>query len=101
MVCPCDYRDADLTEFGTCYWGLYVSEAVAAGKQVVESIPERRPFGGKITAMEIKPSEAKDTRALPLPVWRCKVCGYLCAREEPPEVCPICKVKKERFERFM
>jgi ferredoxin-thioredoxin reductase catalytic chain len=19
MVCPCDYRDADLTEFGTCY----------------------------------------------------------------------------------
>jgi len=19
MVCPCDYRDADLTDFGTCY----------------------------------------------------------------------------------
>ena len=35
------------------------------------------------------------------PVWRCKVCGYLCAREHPPEVCPICKVPKERFERFM
>jgi ferredoxin-thioredoxin reductase catalytic chain len=39
--------------------------------------------------------------ALPLPVWRCKVCGYLCARESPPEVCPICKAKKERFEKFM
>jgi len=33
-------------------------------------------------------------------VWRCKVCGYLCARTEPPEVCPICKVGKERFELF-
>ncbi len=33
-------------------------------------------------------------------VWRCRVCGYLCAREEPPDVCPICKVKKDRFEKF-
>ncbi|MGD0237952.1 MAG: rubredoxin-like domain-containing protein, partial [Syntrophorhabdales bacterium] len=32
---------------------------------------------------------------------RCKVCGYLCAREEPPETCPICSAKQERFERFM
>jgi len=39
--------------------------------------------------------------ALAYPVWRCKVCGYLCAREEPPEQCPVCKAKKERFERFM
>jgi rubrerythrin len=29
------------------------------------------------------------------------VCGYLCAREEAPGICPICKAKKERFERFM
>jgi rubrerythrin len=28
------------------------------------------------------------------------VCGYLCAREHPPGVCPICKAKRERFERF-
>jgi rubrerythrin len=26
--------------------------------------------------------------------------GYLCARENPPEICPICKVKKDRFEKF-
>jgi ferredoxin-thioredoxin reductase catalytic chain len=39
--------------------------------------------------------------ALSYPVWRCKVCGYLCARDEPPDICPICKVKKERFERFV
>jgi ferredoxin-thioredoxin reductase catalytic chain len=38
---------------------------------------------------------------LPYPVWRCKVCGYLCARDGPPEICPICKAKKERFERFI
>ncbi|MFQ3675710.1 MAG: rubredoxin-like domain-containing protein, partial [Endomicrobiia bacterium] len=39
--------------------------------------------------------------SLSLPIWRCKVCGYLCARESPPEVCPICKAKKERFEKFI
>ncbi|TSA54952.1 MAG: ferredoxin:glutaredoxin reductase, partial [Dehalococcoidia bacterium] len=25
----------------------------------------------------------------------------LCARDGPPEICPICKAKKERFERFL
>jgi rubrerythrin len=45
--------------------------------------------------------EAADVSNLPYPVYRCKVCGYLCARDEPPEICPICKAKKERFERFM
>ena len=44
---------------------------------------------------------AKPDGKLPLPVWRCKVCGYLCAREEAPEPCPICKAHKDRFERFM
>ena len=33
-------------------------------------------------------------------MYRCVVCGYLCAREEPPAVCPICKAKKDRFEEF-
>jgi len=50
--------------------------------------------------METLPA-GSDRQPLPLPVWRCKVCGYLCAREGPPEICPICKAKKERFERFM
>ncbi len=36
-----------------------------------------------------------------LPIWRCTVCGYLCAREEAPDICPICLVPKDRFERFM
>ena len=101
MVCPCDYRDADLTDYGCCFCGLYVAAAVAEGKQTIGSIPDRRPVGGKKVDIERKPFEQSDLKALPLPVWRCKVCGYLCAREEPPEVCPICKAKKERFERFI
>ena len=35
------------------------------------------------------------------PVYRCRVCGYLSARDEPPERCPVCKAEKDRFERFM
>jgi ferredoxin-thioredoxin reductase catalytic chain len=50
--------------------------------------------------MKAKKKEATLT-SLSQPVWRCRVCGYLCAREGPPEVCPVCKAKKERFERFI
>ncbi len=42
IICPCDYRDADLTDFGACYCALYVSKAVLAGKQELAPIPERR-----------------------------------------------------------
>jgi len=51
--------------------------------------------------MAAQQPEKKGGFALSYPVWRCKVCGYICAREEPPEICPICKVKKDRFERFI
>jgi ferredoxin-thioredoxin reductase catalytic subunit len=101
MVCPCDYRDADLTDYSTCFCGLYVSGEVAAGKRTIGSIPDRRPVGGKKVEMENKPTKPNEKQALTVPVWRCKVCGYLCAREAPPEICPICKAKRERFERFM
>jgi len=103
IICPCDYRDPDLTEFGACYCALYVSREVAEGKQTARSIPERRPppeERGK-EGVSSTGKAAAGIQALPLPVWRCKVCGYLCAREQPPEICPICKAKKERFERFM
>lgn len=98
IICPCDYRDPDLNEFGTCYCALYVTQDVLDGKKELESIPDRRPPNEereKMSNIEV------DTSNLSKPVWRCKVCGYLCARDEPPEVCPICKVKKDRFERFM
>lgn len=99
IICPCDYRDADLNEFGTCYCALYVSESILSGKQKISSIPERRPPPAQ---REIKTtSSTKEILSIRLPIWRCKACGYLCARENPPEICPICKVKKERFERFI
>jgi ferredoxin-thioredoxin reductase catalytic subunit len=100
IICPCDYRDPDLTDYDTCYCGLYVSLGVVDGKVKIGSIPERRPAREKRSQMKAKKKEATLT-SLSQPVWRCRVCGYLCAREGPPEVCPVCKAKKERFERFI
>jgi ferredoxin-thioredoxin reductase catalytic subunit len=100
IICPCDYRDPDLSDFGTCYCSLYVSQAVVNGKKRVGSIPERRPPRQARKKLETRTIKG-DISTLPLPVWRCKVCGYLCARDSPPEVCPICKAKKDRFERFI
>lgn len=100
IICPCDYRDPDLADYGTCYCGLYVSKAAIDDKKEIAAIPERRLT---VVAME-KPKSKKaraDLASLPLPIWRCRVCGYLCAREGPPEICPICKAKKDRFERFL
>ncbi|MGQ9465779.1 MAG: rubredoxin-like domain-containing protein [bacterium] len=65
----------------------------------LESIPERRiPPEKREKAKEVNMSALAP---LPYPVWRCKVCGYLCARNSPPEICPICKATKERFEKFI
>jgi ferredoxin-thioredoxin reductase catalytic chain len=98
IICPCDYRDPDLSQYGCCYCSLYVSKEVQEGKKKAASIPERRPPREERMKNAIP---ATSVGQLPLPVWRCKVCGYLCARDEPPDTCPICKVRKERFERFI
>jgi ferredoxin-thioredoxin reductase catalytic subunit len=100
IICPCDYRDADVTGYGCCYCGLYVSEAVANGSKEITRITERRPPPAEGKKSKREPGSFKIGN-LPLPVWRCKVCGYLCARDGPPEQCPICKAKKDRFERFI
>ncbi len=103
IICPCDYRDPDLLDWGACYCALYVSEEVLEGEKELEPIPERRPPEGE------RPQD-QETRAPSrlgelteddeaMPVWRCRVCGYLCARERPPGRCPICKAKQDRFER--
>lgn len=99
IICPCDYRDTDIAEYNACYCALYVSDKASKGEAPIKPIPERRPPPGKRliskadTTVSLFPSSK-------IPVWRCKVCGYLCARNEAPEICPICKVKKDRFERF-
>jgi ferredoxin-thioredoxin reductase catalytic subunit len=100
IICPCDYRDADVAEYGACYCGLYVSKHVVAGKKSIRMIPERRPSKEE-RAAKSQEKTSSNGKPLALPVWRCRVCGYLCARDAPPDVCPICKAKKERFERFM
>jgi len=103
IICPCDYRDADVLEFDSCYCALYVSTPALKGEKPIQSIPERRPVNREERA-QIKEKfvkSSKSTGGLSKPVWRCKVCGYLCARDDPPEVCPICFAKKDRFERFM
>ena len=98
IICPCDYRDPDLSDFGTCYCALYVSQDILDGKKELDPIVDRRP--PKEERKEMK-QVGDVTSNLSKPVWRCKVCGYLCARDEPPEVCPICKVTKDRFELFI
>lgn len=95
IICPCDYRDPDLGEFGCCYCALYVSSGAAQGKVEIGPIPERRP-----PEDQRGPDRETSSRPADKRVWRCKVCGYLCGREHPPGVCPVCKAKKERFEEF-
>jgi len=95
IICPCDYRDGDLNEYGACYCALYVSEEVATGKKQVQSIPERRKVQKETR------TESYSALNIKYPIWRCKVCGYLCARDQPPLICPICKAKQDRFERLL
>lgn len=115
IICPCEYRDADVDEFGMCYCALFVSKAIMEDPSGMGPIPERRPAEVRKAAVEHKDS-MKDTHAeitvlkddavpekgekYSMTVWRCSVCGYLCAREHPPPVCPICKAKAERFHPF-
>ena len=104
IICPCDYRDPDLNDFSACYCALYVSDDIASGRKVVSPVPERRPPRSERGNQTVKQTFSLSTSpvaSLAFPVWRCKVCGYLCARNQPPEICPICKVTKDRFERFM
>jgi ferredoxin-thioredoxin reductase catalytic subunit len=95
IICPCYYRDPDLDDYDTCFCGLYVTKKVVEGLKQIKSIPERRNLKKRKIMMKT------NIKTLAYPVWRCNVCGYLSAKDHPPEICPICKAKKERFERFM
>ncbi|MDL2270262.1 ferredoxin:glutaredoxin reductase [Methanobrevibacter sp. OttesenSCG-928-I08] len=98
LICPCDYRDADLNDYGCCFCALYVTKDVVEGKRKLKSIPDRR-------IRELKKNKESEEnislKNLKYPIYRCKVCGYLCARENPPEICPICKADKDRFEKLL
>lgn len=43
IFCPCEYREPDLREYGSCYCSLYVTDEWNQGKISHEYIPERRP----------------------------------------------------------
>ena len=98
IICPCDYRDPDVEEFGNCYCGLYVRKDVFEGKTPAASIPERRPLEKQTKAYGISAEAPSAQPAKVKPkLWYCRQCGYVVFREEPPYVCPICKAKREFF----
>ena len=43
ICCPCDYREPDVKEFGSCYCSLYVSKEWNEEEIPHEYVPERRP----------------------------------------------------------
>jgi ferredoxin-thioredoxin reductase catalytic subunit len=107
IICPCDYRDIDIKEYGSCYCALYVSKDIFDGKRKISSIPERRPIEKQNKAYEQSPEEVHMTAASITSkmqthrrLWYCKQCGYVCFREEPPYICPICKAKREFFSEI-
>lgn len=109
ILCPCDYRDPDVADFGYCYCSLYLRKDVYEGKTPIVPIPERRPFEKQARAYGIsseasneKGTEtsaivAKGSSEIRLKLWYCKQCGYVVFREDPPYLCPICKAKREMF----
>jgi len=113
IICPCDYRDPDVAQYGSCYCRLYVNKQVYESKNLPE-VPERRPiekqqraYGTQAAANQavLKNEQEKPAAALipkPQPtvkkkLWYCKQCGYVVFREDPPYICPICKAKREMF----
>lgn len=104
IICPCDYRDPDVAEFGACYCALYVRKDVYEGKTPVEPVPERRPLEKQVRAYEAhavaqEEKKAKETVEVKAKakLWYCKQCGYVVFRDDSPYICPICKAKKEMF----
>ena len=87
IICPCYYRDSDIIDFGACFCGLYVIKNIFDSKGQIKPIKERRP-----SIEERKLMASKN-----FPVWRCNVCGYLCSRDDAPDVCPICGADHDRF----
>lgn len=110
IICPCDYRDPDIEEHGFCYCALYVRKDFHDEIKVIEPIPERRPEKKQIRAYADLPEttektpettkESEKQAVTKMKLYYCKQCGYVCYREEPPYICPICKAKKEIFTKL-
>ena len=44
VICPCDYREPDVKEYGSCFCNLYVSKEWNEGTVPNVPVPERRPI---------------------------------------------------------
>lgn len=107
IICPCDYRDPDVIEFGACYCALFVQKKFFEDKSNIKPVPERRPLEKQVRAYEV-PTKNKIINNIPLKenddihlkLWYCKQCGYVTFRENPPYICPICKANKEMFSEL-
>ena len=106
IVCPCDYRDQDVEEFGSCYCCLYMDFETHESGQT-RPIPERRPVEKQLAAYGEEGEEQPAKEGGPeaeAPVARrlmyCRVCGYTVFRDEPPYICPICRAKREMFSEI-
>jgi rubrerythrin len=92
-----------VAEFGACYCALYVRKDVFEGKTPLQPVPERRPKEkqdrayGISQAAPITPKTAEVALKTEKKLWYCKQCGYVCYREDPPYICPVCKAKREFF----
>ena len=110
IICPCDYRDPDVTQYGACYCRLFVNKDVYESQNLPE-VPERRPIEKQQRAYGLpiaqQPAQGENEKT-PTPqqaktvgvkkrLWYCRQCGYVVYREDPPYICPICKAKRELF----
>lgn len=43
ILCPCEYREPDVKEYGSCYCNLYVTQDWNDEKIPHDYVPERRP----------------------------------------------------------
>lgn len=100
IICPCDYRDPDVEEHGSCYCSLYVDARTYESGETMP-IPERRPAEKAMRAYGLEPAPAEEAEGSAAETGRrlmyCRQCGYVVFREEPPYVCPICRAKRELF----
>jgi ferredoxin-thioredoxin reductase catalytic subunit len=118
IICPCDYRDPDLAEFGYCYCALYVRKDIYEGKTPIQPIPERRPKEKQARAYAVtfelestgekppqeteeKKEKSPELSKIEMKMWYCKQCGYVCYREDPPYICPICRARREIFSEII
>lgn len=108
IICPCDYRDPDVEEFGACYCSLYVDQATYERGET-RPIPERRTYEKQFRSLEPTGSSENEKALAPASesvltvdrkLYFCKQCGYVVFREDPPYVCPICRAKREMFEEM-